>query len=147
MVDLLFYQQSLYHWPTRTLVILPEHQESSYLCGSVGKHTISIYQILIHTQPEVMGLHPKQKKRHNWYQHISSPQETPSLVTIQFTWSFHQTRFVYKIMIINNNLTQSDHVTYFAQKANNVRAFLQRDLKQCVPSVKIKFTNHIFNSF
>ena len=33
---------------------------------------------------------------------------------------------------------QSCHVTYIAQKANNDRAFLLRNLKHCLPSVKIK---------
>jgi len=60
----------------------------------------------------------------------------------QYTLNGSQIKRVLSIkylgMIINSKLTWSDNVTYISQKASNVRAFLQRNLKHFPPSVKIK---------
>jgi len=50
------------------------------------------------------------------------------------------TSIKYLGVISNNNLTWSDHVTYITQK----QIMSERDLKQCVPSVRLNVMNHIF---
>lgn len=39
-------------------------------------------------------------------------------------------------VIINHNLSWSDHIVAISNKANSMRAFLQRNLRQCSPSTK-----------
>jgi len=63
-------------------------------------------------------------------------------ITSQYTLSGSPIKCVPSIkylgVIINSSLTWSSHVTYITNKANSVRAFLQRNISRCLPSVKVK---------